>query len=154
METKDLAIFTSELYSLVHALVRGYEKCDRECVKSLGITASQGSSLLAFPDQGNLTMKELSEAMGLAESTMTRVADQLVKKNLVKRDIDALDRRVVRVSLTSKGRNMRTSLEKSLQEIFSTGLADIGKEERNKMLSSLRRLVSAVEELCKVQCRR
>ncbi len=151
-DTTELSLFTSELQRLVQTLIRTYEKCDHDCVKRLGVTATQGTSLLVFQEEGDMTMKELSELMGLAESTMTRVVDQLVGKDLVKRDLDANDRRVVRVSLTQDGRIKRTALEKSLNELLAQGLGGLGKEDRNAILASLRKLVSAVEAICKKQC--
>jgi len=150
--TNKLALFTSELQKLLQTMVRSYEKCDLECVKQHGLTASQASTLLSFPEKGSLTMRGLSELMGLAESTMTRAVDQIVKKNLVKRELDEEDRRVVRVSLTREGMDKRSALERALHEFFAEGFGDFEEADRAAILDALNKLMSAMEMLSGKGC--
>ncbi len=140
-----LVFFTSELQRLLQIIIRNYEKCDRECVKQLDVTVSQAATIFCFPEEGSLTMRGLSELMGLAESTMTRTVDQLVAKELVQRELDNEDRRVVRVSLTGEGIRKRQALEQSLHEYFALWLGDLGEKDRQGILESLSKLVSAIE---------
>jgi Transcriptional regulators len=51
-------------------------------------------------------MREVAEYMKVAVSTMTGIIDKLEDKNLVKRERDEDDRRIVRVLLTNKGHKL------------------------------------------------
>lgn len=138
--------FAAQIQRLLYKLVRSYELCDRVCLTQHDVTASQGYTLLALPPEGTVSMNELSEAMGLAGSTMTRMVDQLVSKRLVQRKPDDEDRRVVRVWLTERGREARRTLEQALQDFFKGALDDIREEERPTILRALERIVQSVEK--------
>lgn len=124
---------------LIHALVRNYERCEEMCLAQQGVTVSQAYTLLALPQDGSVTMNELSETMGLANSTMTRMVDQLVNKRLVHRHHDEQDRRVVWVGLTAKGQQLHRTLERAQREFFESTMKEIGKDECANLLHALER---------------
>jgi DNA-binding MarR family transcriptional regulator len=124
-------------------------------VSGCGVTASQGYTLLALPEQGSLTMNELSSAMGLANSTMTRMLDNLVGKRLAYREHDESDRRIVRVGLTAEGRKVRSAFSEGKRQVVKAVLSQIESGEQRAILAALRTLSSAVEavmEQCKGAC--
>ncbi len=84
--------FAAALQRQIYELVRAHELCDRACLAQNGVTAAQGYTLLAFPEQGGMTMNALSDQMRLSSSTMTRMIDQLVQKGFVLRRPDDEDR--------------------------------------------------------------
>src|SRR5919198_4144138 len=49
---------------------------------------------------------KLAEKFGVSRPTITRMVDGLIKKGLVERHVDPLDRRVAIISLTSSGRDL------------------------------------------------
>ena len=140
------------LQRLVNDLARYSSTCDHFCTEQLGITASQGYTLLAMPDAGSVTMNELSVTMKLATSTMTRMADQLIQKGLVERQADPGDRRVVRVSLTENGRRVKVQLKDALQDLYAQVLAAIPEGEQNTVLASLEKLNSSILGVVKACC--
>lgn len=144
--------FTNRIQQLVHQLVRNYELCDRMCLARHEVTASQAYTLLAFPRDSDVSMNELSEAMGLANSTMTRMIDHLVRKGLADRRHDDEDRRVVRVTLTPKGQKMRRTFEKERQEIYREVLADIQESDHPAIIGSLERVTKAIAAAMKKCC--
>jgi len=134
----------NEIQQLTYDLVHYCSICDRVSTQRLGVTVSQGYILLAMPESDNITMNELSVKMRLANSTMTRMVDQLVQKRLVIRETDPQDRRIVLVHLTDKGREERSTFRSTLQDIFSQVLGELSVEEREDVLYSLRSLNSAI----------
>ena len=137
---------------LISQLVKEYERCDQVCLAQHGVTASQGYTLLVIPETGSMTMNELSEAMGLANSTMTRMVDNLVRKGLIYRKPDDDDRRVVRVSLAAQGLSTRRTMEKAQQELLQGALADIQEDERTGMIHALERVNKAMEKALRACC--
>ncbi len=136
----------------IYQLVRLYQSCDRVCLVERGVSASQGYTLLSLPQEGTLSMNELSEAMGLANSTTTRIVDQLVKKGLVRRREDEEDRRVVRVQLTARGRELWQALTNELQDFFARAMEGIREDERPAILHALERLTNTLEKALGVCC--
>src|SRR3990170_2934878 len=113
MNQDELGSFAARLQRLMYKLIKSYEQCDEMCLAQFGVTSAQAYTLLALPDEADVSMNELSESMGVANSTMTRMVDQLVRKELVYRRHSEDDRRVVRVELTTQGQKVRHTLERA-----------------------------------------
>jgi DNA-binding MarR family transcriptional regulator len=147
-----LSEFASRVQRLIYQLVRSCELCDRVCLTQHGVTASQGYTLLALPQERSVSMNELSETMGLASSTMTRMVDQLFSKGFVSRGPDHEDRRVVRVELTAQGQQVRRTLEKAQQDLLQAALDDIPEDERSTILHALERVTTSLTKAVKSCC--
>jgi len=71
-----------------------------------GISPSQLSALASLGLSRELTLGELAAAERVQPPTMTRIVAALEEAGLVTRTVDAGDRRVARVALTSAGRGL------------------------------------------------
>lgn len=152
MSASPLDAFAINLQRQVYRLVREYELCDQMCMGQYRVTASQGYTILTLPESDSMTMNALSETMGLANSTMTRMVDQLVDKGFVRRTTDDEDRRVVRVSLTAHGQETRRNLEQAQQYFFGLVLTEIPQDVRHDILQVLERVVAAIEKVRRNGC--
>ncbi len=79
---------------------RAYEADERR----VGLTGPQTHAMAVLAaalreHQHSMTIRELSERMGLAQSTVSGLIERLEKKKLVRRQIDPDDRRCTRVVL-------------------------------------------------------
>src|SRR5512139_534431 len=144
MATSSLINFADDIQQVTYDLVRYNANCDRVCVEQLGVTASQGYILLALPETDSITMNDLSLRMKLANSTMTRMVDQLVQKKMVTRESDSDDRRVVRIRLTKQGQDVQVRLKKTMQDLFAQILKDIHAGEREQIVHSLEKLKQSI----------
>ena len=77
--------FASEAHQLIDRIAQNNRVYEENCVKFFGVTSSQGGTILSIPLNSTLKMNELSNAVGVDNSTMTRMVDQLVDKGLVLR---------------------------------------------------------------------
>ncbi len=136
--------FAGQVLHLISDLVKNNEMCDRECVAQYGVTASQGYTMLSLPEEDTLSMNELSKAMSVDNSTMTRMVDQLVDKALVYRKPDEKDRRLVLIGLTAQGQKLRTALEEELKNFYKLALDGISEEESLGIIHGLQRLNGAI----------
>ena len=68
------------------------------------ITIPQIKTLVLLEQMEPLRMGFIADRLGITLSAMTSIVDRLVKKNLVERDSDPHDRRVVLCKLTDQGR--------------------------------------------------
>ncbi len=55
---------------------------------------------------GPVSLRELAAAEQVRPPTMTRLVDRMVGENLVTRETDAEDRRMIRIAATDKGRRL------------------------------------------------
>ena len=70
------------------------------------VTLAQYRVLVELAARGPQRLADLADAVGVDPSTMTRMADRLVRKGLVSRRRASTDRRTVKVSLASPGRQL------------------------------------------------
>lgn len=152
MNCDSIGTFALKMQRLITELVRNFELCDKKCVARYGVTAAQGMALLAIPEDSKLTMNELSEILGLANSTVTTTVDHLTGKGLAHRRQDYEDRRVMRVELTDQGQNLRRALEKEKQEMLEVVLGDIPEGERATIVSSLERVTNVIKKAVEGSC--
>lgn len=103
---------TSERESRIKSyvrLVRAAEALHSAVSRGLlteGLTASQFSTLKALRLMGRLAQRDIAKHILKTGGNITVVVDNLERDGLVVRDRDKLDRRVVYVSLTDKGRDL------------------------------------------------
>jgi len=81
-----------------------------------GLTFPQFIGLYMIPYDG-IEVSVLSKKIGSDISTLSRLIDGLENKELVKRIKSDIDKRVIQVLLTGKGKSLRERLEQKLDEI-------------------------------------
>lgn len=84
-----------------------------------------------------LALKDLASRMPLDSSTMVGVVDRLVAKGLIQRNPDAMDRRRISLTLTSKGKALLEIARQGLQEPLLGGLSALGEERLLALLEAL-----------------
>lgn len=87
------------LHSVAIRLLRRLRRED----EAAGLTAPQLSALSVVVFSGPVSLGELAAAEQVRPPTMTRVVRQLEAQGLVAREVDAADRRVVRLHATASG---------------------------------------------------
>ena len=85
------------------------------------LSYSQIIAILVIPDDG-IEMSELAWAMGLDNSTVTRLIARLETNGFIKREKSEVDKRLIIVYLKNKGLTIQKNIEKKSdaigQEIF------------------------------------
>jgi DNA-binding MarR family transcriptional regulator len=138
--------FISEFNELIIFFVRLFNIMDKKEKASHPATIFQCYTLRHLKDSKGMTMKQLSNIMGLATSTMTRNIDKMVKKDYLERVRGELDRREVLIRVTQKGRELSKKI-KEAERYFSTKLVEeIPEDEWDNVLSSLNILLKAFQK--------
>ena len=91
------------LYAATHAITRVY----RPMLSELGITYSQFLVLLALWERDGQTVSALGESLYLDSGTLSPVLKRLEAGGLVAKTRQSRDERVVEVSLTQNGRDLK-----------------------------------------------
>ncbi len=116
-------------------------------LQALDLTMQQNRTLvmLAHAPEGSLTLKELEERFGAAQSTVAGLISRLEKKELVEALPDASDRRIKRIRLTEKGHLLH---EASRQDVLRTEerlTRNLTPEEKEMLLLCLKKVWEAVK---------
>jgi DNA-binding MarR family transcriptional regulator len=146
--------FDSEIHHLLEQINRNNQVYEQACVAFFGVTTSQGGTLLSLTPKSTISMNELSSAVGVDNSTMTRMVDQLVDKELVFRKTDEKDRRLVRIGLTSAGQKLHQKLAGALAGFYKDSLDQIPETERTVIIRSLETLNNAIAQGLQRCCER
>jgi len=112
--------------------------------------SAQGTSLsppqaqllitIASSDNGGLSVKELAESINVTPGAITQFADVLIEKGLVKRESDANDRRIVRMKLTTSGRNQFEALSKEFLTSATQAFDALGNDELTQLITLLTKI--------------
>jgi DNA-binding MarR family transcriptional regulator len=112
-----------------------------------GLTFSQMKVLveLEAPDEDARTVTALSEELGISAASASRAADGLVRKKLATRVEDQDDRRVRRLTLTAKGRQLADRIISARLAGIEEFTDSLGPEERQKLEAALDALLKRPE---------
>ncbi|MGB9662432.1 MAG: MarR family winged helix-turn-helix transcriptional regulator [Moorellaceae bacterium] len=137
------------LHQLLAELARAMQLLEKSEVGCCGITLSQCHLLLEISrrKEGETSLSELAAALGLDLSTVSRVADGLVRRGLLKREADPGDRRRLALFLTNTGRELVEVINRGMNEYVHRILRQIPAEKRQVVLEGLDLLVAAVKKL-------
>lgn len=109
----------------------------------LNLTMQQLRVLLVVDFYGGRSSHDLTEVLGVSPATMTGIIDRLVAQDLVSRREAAHDRRVRRIDLTGRGRELIDQLNESRNTQFGRILHGLDTDELRmleKILGKLRDL--------------
>jgi DNA-binding MarR family transcriptional regulator len=102
-----------------------------------GLSPSQQSALASIDIHGPLTLGRLAKREQVAPPTITRVVAKLEDDGLVRREVDAADRRVTRVRITAEGRRRLEHSRKRRNAWLAERLRDLSADERRDLLAAL-----------------
>ena len=129
------------LHRALTDFVRQYQFRNRNEICCYGITVSQCYLLDTLSTHGPLSMQEAARHLCLKISTVTRLVDGLVKKNLVRRQKDSEDRRIVRAELTETGRKTHEKITGDLLVRQEEILLSMPEEVREEVVRAICTLV-------------
>ena len=124
-------------------LIRVYQFRDRNRVCEFGISVSQCYALEAIVQRGPLGVNDLTVHLYSDKSTVSRVVDGLVRKNLVRRDPNSDNRRAVRIQATAQGRALYRRITDQLLQREQTLLARFPAQTQEHAAELLEQLAQA-----------
>ncbi|CAN7204359.1 MarR family winged helix-turn-helix transcriptional regulator [Rhizobium sp. LjRoot258] len=101
------------VYSTAHAFTRAY----KPILDTVGLTYPQYLVMLALWEKSEQPVKAIGEQLDLDSGTLSPLLKRLEQNGLIKRTRDSRDERQVIVSLTEKGRVMRSEVNRIMAAI-------------------------------------
>jgi DNA-binding MarR family transcriptional regulator len=152
MPEKTLHQQAEKMDRLTKDLMRKFQMRDRNEISCCGVTVSQCYTLDMLGEHGEMSMVQLARKMFLDKSTMTRVVDGLVERELVVRRFVDSDRRLIYVALTLKGRKLLEGIRAQQLHSLRQILERIPAGERQKLLDGLEIFAAAVHDWLMTCC--
>lgn len=134
-----------EVVWLLRKLVQGGEQFTKELNKKYQVSAPQLSCLLALSERGPLPPSQIAKHIMVNSSTITGIIDRLEQKGLVARSRTSLDRRVITISLTEKGKALVLTAPPPLQKKIVEGLKRLPSEEVDEIVQVLMKLATMMD---------
>lgn len=131
-------LFKQVVALLKQNMLKGFE--------NTGITPPQGMLIGSLSKYGKLKISDLSDNLGLSNSTVSGIIDRLEKQEMVIRTRSQEDKRVVYVSLSEKfeegHHNFHRRAEENIQAIMDRGT----NEDLEKIMDGLNTLKKLLSE--------
>lgn len=141
----NIAMSTTDTISLISKI---REKVNKRIITEMekygmeGIVTSHGDILDALNHRGKMTMAEVAEAIGKDKSTVTALVEKLVRLGYVAKERDAVDTRIIYVTLTPKGNDLKPAFNKISKEVLEAFYTGISEEEKEVLCGLLNRIYS------------
>jgi DNA-binding MarR family transcriptional regulator len=127
---------------LIHDVSRLRRSAFDRCLKPLNVTRSQWWVLAYLSREDGMTQSQLAEELDLGKVAVGGLIDRLEKSGLVRREADATDRRVNRVFLEPKSKQLVARMRKvshRMNEQILAGLPNDKLENAAKTLDAMKR---------------
>lgn len=121
------------------------EILNNNCCRS--VTLAQCHVLLEIEEIGDATTNQLAKNLKLDKSTLSRTVDGLVRKGLVKRSIDDMDRRYTNLSLTELGLETCKEINYENDKVYRQLIQKFKENNRDQIIENFYQLVQTMEEL-------
>jgi DNA-binding MarR family transcriptional regulator len=130
-----------EWSSFVKRIMSSYNDISRSVnpkgLLKIDLTTAQIKLLTCFSDNAHHTMSELSKKLSVSLPTITAMVNRLEHANMVRRERDSSDRRVVKVSLTRSGHRELTRLVSIREKEMERILMNLTEDEMRNFLVAI-----------------
>jgi DNA-binding MarR family transcriptional regulator len=142
--TPDISTAAEVAGNLRVALMRTVRRLKRETDGEHSVSVI--AALASVNSRGPLTLSELAEAEGVSRPSMTVLAASLLEQNLVARELDSSDGRLVRVRITQLGKRVLERSRTRRNAYLTKRLGSLSMEELQTLDQAATILLRLVEE--------
>jgi DNA-binding MarR family transcriptional regulator len=125
---------------LVHVAARSLARVEGN------VTIPQYRALVVLASRGPQSAGALADALGVHTSTLTRLCDRLVAKELITRADEPGNRRRVTLTLTARGRGLVRSVTNRRRKEIARIVARVPRQQRSAMVDALHAFGEAADE--------
>lgn len=129
---------------LVQTVIENLAKCQRPAIKSgwkeLGLSHAQGGMLYLLYYHAGSNVKDAADFLGISKSAATQLLDPLDDNGFIRRQTDPKDQRVVRLSLTAKGKQALKKMAKHKYAGLRSAMENLSEEELRNLVRLSRKM--------------
>ena len=146
MKEKNIDAVTMELSKILPLFQQKLIKPFEQLAKSK-ISPMQFYVMFTLKEKSHLAMTQLSNELLTSKQQMTPVIDKLIEFGFVERKHDEIDRRIVKITLSSSG---KLFLEKQKMEMFDmlkTKIQNLGDDDLSTLYKAFLEIRRVIEKL-------
>lgn len=149
IDIKEIDEIGEQMIKVKQFFIAFFNKVVRDNGQVLGFDfgISQLKALAAFPEDKEYNMSELSKNASVTMPSMTEMIDGLERDGIVERWRDSEDRRVVKVRLTEKGKEMRKKFMMKRRNEFKNIFGKLSKEDRDDLVNALEKVSTILHKV-------
>jgi len=132
-DTDDSGDFQTAFWSAKHALAHA----SAVAFAQHGVHEGQQYVLRCLWREDGLSPGEVASRLGLATPTVTRAATRMEATGLLRREPHPSDRRLVRLRLTDRGRELEKVIDEQTNQLTERALATLSAAERESLVRAL-----------------
>ena len=138
--------FGQRMIELLPQLTRGFARHESNYLSEGKITLPQFWALEYLSRHGNCPMNELARFLNVSKPAATGLIDRLISQQLVRREGDARDRRIIRIQITAKGMRIVENVWDQKRRMIMAVFGRIRPKDRTQYLSTLERVVQILSD--------
>jgi DNA-binding MarR family transcriptional regulator len=123
-------------------------------LEDYGVTHAQFHLLMVVKGRGQTNVTEISRLLMIAPPTASRMIEGLCTKGLLKKQKDASDHRVMRVSLTNKSKRLVTDLTERRARVLTEVFRGEDEKELKQTIGHLGRITDSCISTMESRARR
>lgn len=142
------ALQSSSIFELIRTLELFGNKTMVRWSKTFpyNVGVSQILVLSKLRENGAMKQSELAHELGYTPGALTNIADRLMKESYVERVYDETDRRIIRLSITEKGKTILDQAQKTGQKMRKDIFSILTEEEIQQYLAIQQKLLNHLDE--------
>lgn len=117
----------------------------RFAASDVGLTMSHWIILAQLWNEDGLSQQEISNRSGVAKPNVTTMIDALEKESFIVRIPDQIDRRVNRIFLTQKAKDIRCKAIEQALDVYSTAFEGLTDKEQHLLIQGLKRVMTNLQ---------
>jgi DNA-binding MarR family transcriptional regulator len=129
------------MFNLVRAINKEADNCGKACG---GFNEKEQILILYLGKNEEVKMSDLAGIIDAPVSTITSIVNKLVENDILDRDHSVEDRRVINVSLTTKGKNIYKKIRTQKDELSDALLSKLSEKDRASMIKYINILASSL----------
>jgi len=122
------------------------QKRDRY-MEPMGLRGVHGRLLMDVSENPGITQDNLAQKVRVDKSNIARHMALLEQKELIRRETDPADRRILRLYVTEQAAVLLPKLQKMMEDWEKTVLQDLSHWEISQLMSLLTRVRQSIEEV-------
>ena len=127
----------SQIINLTKNLNKNMRHEFHNLMQNSGLTFPQLSVISILSKHGKQKVSEISEKMGLSDSTVSGILDRLEQKNMIERKRNKDDRRVVKIYLSEGSRKICHNFHQKKEKYFAQLLKKLTEKEIKEVIKGL-----------------
>jgi DNA-binding MarR family transcriptional regulator len=137
---------TGRFDEVMRRLMRAFHASESSYLSGLDLTIQQFVVLNIIHHLGHPRMTVLAAELNVTMGNVTALVDRLIRLKYIKRQADTADRRIVRVGLTTQGKELMKKTGERKRKALELMLGKMSRTDKCQMLRIMEKLVLTIDQ--------